>query len=456
MVVLAGVLALASAVTPLSAQPAAGEKMASTGPANGGSGHQESLAITPVHQGDSIAAIVNDTPISELDVRQRMALFVSTSGVHPNAKQKREIRKQILKQLETERIQLLEAQKHDITVSSGQVDNAIANIIRDNHLTKAQLSEMLQQAGVYMQTLRHQILVQIAWSKTVQARYGSDITISPIAINAELRRLAASADKPRFRVGEIFMPVDTPEEAGKVKKDMDDLETQLSLGAPFRAVARQFSQNPTAAQGGEMGWVSPGQLLPELDKVLQSMKPGDVSHPIRAAGGFYILKLLAREEPEGTKLPVEQTKPEYPPGVLPLARVLLPVGPTPPPALMKQAMHAAEIVRANIRDCKMLPALVGKMHGAVYMNLGTMHLNQLSQQMQDALAKTEPGQTTQPFHSPAGVELIVRCDKAPAKIMTFKMPSRNQIAQKLYEERMAVLARRYMRDLRRDADIEAR
>ena len=136
-----------------------------------------------------------------------------------------------------------------------------------------------------------------------------------------MRALAAKADKPRFRVEEIFMPVDSPEQTDKVKKSRDELESQLRMGAPFAAVARQFSQNPTAAQGGDLGWISPGQLQPELDKVLVDMRPGSVSDPIRAAGGYYILALREREEPAGTKLP-EQTTPKYPPGELPLARVL--------------------------------------------------------------------------------------------------------------------------------------
>lgn len=456
MVVLAGVLVLASTEGPLAAQPVAREQVASTGPSGREAAPEENMALTPVHEGDSVAAIVNDTPISSLDVRQRMALFLATSGLHPNAKQKKEMREQILKQLETERIQLLEARKHDITVSKREVDQAIDNIVRENHLTKKKLSQMLAQAGVYMETLRHQILVQIAWSKTVQARYAGDIHVTEAQVNAEMKRLAANADKPRFRVSEIFMPVDTPEQTDKVKKNMDELESQLRMGAPFAAVARQFSQNPTAAKGGDLGWVSPGQLQPALDKYLQTMQTGQVSPPIRAAGGFYILALRAREEPEGTKLPVQDTKPEYPPGVLPLDRILLPTGPNPPKKLVKQAMRAANIIRSNIHDCKMLPELVKHMRGAVFMKLGTMHLNQLSQQMQNALAKTGPGETTEPFQSEAGIELIVRCDKAPPKITTFKMPTKNAVEQKLFEEHMAVLARRYMRDLRRNADIETR
>ena len=167
-----------------------------------------------------------------------------------------------------------------------------------------QLKAMLNKSGVYMSTLRGQIAAQIAWSKTVQGRYGGDVNVTPADVDAEMKRLAESADKPRFRVSEIFMPVDSPEEADKVKKDMEELETQIQLGAPFPAVARQFSQNPTAAQGGDLGWVlarpaAAGTRQGAADDAARQIVP----QPIRAAGGYYILALRAREEPEGTKLP---------------------------------------------------------------------------------------------------------------------------------------------------------
>jgi peptidyl-prolyl cis-trans isomerase SurA len=89
------------------------------------------------------------------------------------------------------------------------------------------------------------------------------------------------------------------------------------------------------------------------------------------------------------------------------------------------------------------------------MHLGTMRVADLSPQMQQALAQTRAGETTTPFQSPAGVELIVRCDKgAPPPQSAFKMPSRDDVEQQLFEQRMAVLSRQYLRDLRRDADIE--
>jgi peptidyl-prolyl cis-trans isomerase SurA len=70
------------------------------------------------------------------------------------------------------------------------------------------------------------------------------------------------------------------------------------------------------------------------------------------------------------------------------------------------------------------------------------------------LAKTNPGETTQPFQSPAGIELIVRCDKAAPVMQVYHMPSRDEVEQELYQEQMTVYARRYLRDLRRVANIE--
>jgi peptidyl-prolyl cis-trans isomerase SurA len=56
--------------------------------------------------------------------------------------------------------------------------------------------------------------------------------------------------------------------------------------------------------------------------------------------------------------------------------------------------------------------------------------------------------------SAAGIELLVRCDKAPPRVGRFAVPSRDQIEQQIYEEQITTLARQYLRDLRRDADVE--
>ena len=413
------------------------------------------LAGSVSNNGDGIAAIVNDTPISNYDLQQRMALFLATSGVRPGTDALKSIREQVLKQLETERIELLEAQKNNVSVPAADVDKAIDNIVGDNHLSLDQLKKMLAQSGVEMATLRSQIATSLAWSKTVQDQYGDRVHVTPQEVQEELARIKAGANKPRFHVAEIFEAVDTPEQDAKVLKDMTDLDNQIQIGAPFSAVARQFSQNPTAAQGGDLGWIQEGQLPAELDAALKTMHPGDVSQPIRSAGGYYILQYRERQEPAGTKLP-DQPQAANPSGTLPLARVLLPIGPKPAKDLVDRAMQAATALREHMAGCERLPQLVAKIPVAQYFNLGTMRLTELSPEIQNALAKTEPGESTAPFQSSAGLEIIVRCDKPVPKVTAQTIPTSEQIEQELYEAQMSVIARRYLRDLRRDADVETR
>jgi peptidyl-prolyl cis-trans isomerase SurA len=409
--------------------------------------------------GDSVVAIVNDSIVTDYDLRQRVKLFSATSGGRmPTAEEMKDIREQVLKQLETERLELVEAQKNKIAVSSAEVDKAVDNIMSDNHLTIDQLTGMLSKSGVQMSTLRAQIAAQIAWSKTVEDQYGDQVKVSPQNVDAEMARNAAGADKPHFRVSEIFLPVDTPEQDPKVKTDAENLETQLKQGAQFAAVARQFSQTPTAAQGGDMGIIVQGQLpSKELNDALAKLSPGEVSEPVRAPGGYYILYLQGREEGLGTKVPDPSTqRAANPDGSVPLDRLLFPVGNKPAPALLKNVMQIAEQIRQNVVGCDRLSFIAAQLKGSQLMSLGNMKPAEMSVEMRAAVTGAGPGQAAAPFLSAAGVELIVRCDKPIPKTFVFQMPTRDQVEQQLYADQVAVLARRYLRDLKRDADIETR
>jgi peptidyl-prolyl cis-trans isomerase SurA len=407
--------------------------------------------------GDGVAAIVNDSIVSDYDLRQRIALFLATSGVKPDEQAMKQIRAQVLKQLETERLQLQEALHKNISVSGAEVDKAVDNILKDNHLTLDQLKGMLAQSGVAMATLRTQIATEIAWSKAVQDEFSDRIDISSSDVDEEMKRIAEGATKPHFLVSEIFLSVDSPGQDDKVLKDAQGLEAQLHAGAPFNAVARQFSQNPSAAEGGNLGWVHEGQLAPELNAALEKLQTGDISPPIRSIGGYYILALRQRQEGAGTKLPDPSTlAPALPPGMMPLARILLPTGPKPDPALLANAMKAAGVIRDHIDGCEHLAEMSKKIQGAVYMDLGMTKLADLSPGIQQAMAHTEPGDIAPPFQSDAGVEIIVRCDKAVPKLTAFQMPSREAVEQELFETQITALSRQYLRDLRRSADVEDR
>ncbi len=407
---------------------------------------------------DSIIATVNDESISDYELRQRVALYLAINGINQQltTEQRTRIRNQILELLQSEKLELQEAVKKKITVSPVEVDKRINGMTEDYHFTIQQLRQNLTNAGASEDALRSQITASIAWQKTVQDEYGDDVIVTEPMVDAELARYADGANKPHYHVLEIFLPVDNPEQNDKVKKDAEEVEHQLHQGAPFPVVARQFSQHPTAATGGDMGWVNSGQLAPELDAALAKMDVGAISDPIRSTGGWYVLGLRERQEPLGTKITDVPTGPTGPAGTLPLARLLFPTGPRPPKDQLDQIMTVANQIQQHYAGCGQLDELHKKMTGTIYMDLGDAKLSDLSPEIQNAMKTSRPGEAAAPFQSEAGIELIGRCDKRIEIKTAYVMPTRDQIRDQLFQNQIATMARRYLRDLKRDANIQVR
>ncbi|HEX2593892.1 MAG TPA: peptidylprolyl isomerase [Rhizomicrobium sp.] len=406
-----------------------------------------------------VAAIVNDSIISDYDVRQRVALLGATSGVRAtNEEQRKALRSQVLRQLETEKMQVQEANRKKIQVTSEEVDKAIENLTKENNLTVEKLKEVLGGSGVHISTLRSQIAVQIAWQRSVQDEFGDQIRMKPGEVDQEFARVKAGANKPHYLVAEIFLGVDNPEQDGKVKADADRIHQQIVDGAPFNTIARQFSQSPSAASGGDLGAIEDGQMAPELNAAVEKMKVGEISLPIRSSGGYYILFLRRRWEPVGTKVSTEdENKPAT--NATKLMGMLFPIGPKPAPELVQRVTQIANQIKENVVSCQNLDRIAASMRGVQMQDFGKMglRLTDLSEEMQSAVAKTGPGRVTDPFQIQGiGIEIIARCDAAPAKIEVWQAPTRDQVEDQLFQEKIAGLARGYLARLRRNADVQDR
>jgi peptidyl-prolyl cis-trans isomerase SurA len=407
---------------------------------------------------NSIVATVNDESISDFELRQRVSLYLALNGINQQltAEQRTHIRNQILEVLESEKLQLQEAVKKKITVSPVEVDKRVNNMLQEYHFTLEQLRQNLTNAGASEEALRSQLTASIAWQKAVQDEYSDRVNINPEMVSAEMARYAEGANKPHYRVLEIFLPVDNPELDAKVKKDAQDVETQLHQGAPFSVVARQFSQHPSAATGGDMGWINEGQLAPELNAALAKLEVGAVSDPIRSTGGYYIIALRERQEPLGTKINPVATGPTGPAGTLPLGRLLFPADPRAPKAQLEEIFKVAGQIQQHYTGCAQLDDLHNKMKGTVYMNLGDAKLADLSPQIQEAMKNARPGEAAVPFMSEAGIELIGRCDKRIEVKTAYVMPTQQQVEDQLFQNQISAMARRYLRDLKREANIQLR
>lgn len=410
-------------------------------------------AGVPVRSSTGAAAFVNGAVISNYDLDQRTALFAATSGVQPTEANLAQVRVQVLRSLEDEMIQLQEANKHRISVTKTEVDRAINNVAKDNGVTVPQILDTLNRAGVSTQTFAQQISAQLIWQKVVTARYGTDVLIGDQEVDEAMNRLKQGSDKPQFLISEIYLGVDRSEDDVSVRASAEQFAQQIMQGVSFGIVAGQFSQSPSAADGGDIGWVTQGELAEELDTALSQLKPGQIAGPIRAEGGYHILLLRDRREPAGAnvvQLPLPPTDPNAP---LPLDRFLIPLPADANAMIKERAMTLANNVAGQLRTCADLPNIAGQLQGTVYQRLGNMNPSTLDAQLRDALANSAPGEVMKPFFSPAGLELIMRCDSVAPGPRAFELPSREQLRDQLFAQKMSIYAKSYLQELRRTAIV---
>ncbi|MFX7567111.1 peptidylprolyl isomerase, partial [Acinetobacter baumannii] len=78
---------------------------------------------------------------------------------------------------------------------------------------------------------------------------------------------------------------------------MNDIRKQIVGGqTSFAQMARQYSEDGSGAKGGDLGWTSPGQFVPEFEKALISLQPGQISEPVVSRYGVHLIQLMERRE----------------------------------------------------------------------------------------------------------------------------------------------------------------
>lgn len=249
---------------------------------------------TMAQNAEGVAATVNDHVISTYDVRQRAQLLLVSAGLDPTPELQQRARAQALRDLVDERLQIEEAARYNITVEPAVVDRRLADIARQNQSTVEALAGQLARDGVSISTLRAQIEADIAWQRLIGGMYGARVRVSEVEVSEMQARMAANASRPQLQLSEIFLPAETDAEFAEMEQGATRLIEQMQRGAPFPLVARQFSQAPSAAAGGDMGWVATTDLAPELQAVADRLQPGQVSLPIRTRAGVYIIAVRAR------------------------------------------------------------------------------------------------------------------------------------------------------------------
>ena len=390
-----------------------------------------------------IAAVVNDEVISVFDLVSRMQLVMLSSNIADTPETRQRIGPQVLRSLIDEKLELQEAKKQNITATDSEINNGVQQIEKQNNMKSGQLNEFLKARGIDRGSLIDQLTAGIVWAKLVRRQAAQTVELSDEEIDEALKRTKEHAGEPQSRVAEIFLAVDKPGQEDEVRALAERLVQQMRQGARFSAIAQQFSQSATAAVGGDIGWVRPEQLPPELGKAVSQLKPGELSPPVRVSGGFYLLLVVDRRT--GSSGGEQET-------VYDIVQVVFPLSAQASESSRRTAISEAASIRAAAKDCPTL-LKIGKEKAPQLSSEGKLRAANISPEMRNLVSRLPVGQPSEPIIQRNGVGVIMVCaksDKGGGAV------TREEVSESLLSQRLDTVARRYLRDLRRNAYVDVR
>ena len=391
-----------------------------------------------------IIAVVNEDAVSLFDLRERIKMVIFSSNIQDSPKMRERLAPQVLRALIDEKLQKQAAKRYNIEVDGKEVARALLRIEKQNGMPPGGLKTRLAEAGVRMSTLVAQIETALAWSKLTSRRMTRNIVIGDDEIDETLARIKANLNKPSHLVSQIFLAFDGPDNAAKTLADANQLVTQIRNGAAFTSLARQFSQDAAARNGGDLGWVQQGELDQVLDRALINMRPGQISSPIRTSSGYHILLLRKRRASQ---------KPGADDTVVSLKQVFLPIDAGATPEEAANQRNLAMTIAETTSGCDDLERAGKELGSSLSGDLGKLKIGELPSELRALVTGLAVGRASKPLPTEGGLRILMVCDRQEVK---FEMPSRDQIRRNLIRRQADRKARRYLRELHQTAFLDIR
>ena len=390
-----------------------------------------------------IEALVNDEVISAYDVSLRMGLVLLATGQRiENDEQLKLLRDQVLEALVDEFLQNQEARQFEVPVPEEDVRQAYSRVAQGYNRTPEGFGALLADFGSTPQAMVNQIRSEFAWQNLVNGRYSSQVSATDDEIDAVLQEMQDNIGRTEYRLSEIFFIVNNPAEEARVKTTAQQIRDRIQSFSQFSNVAQQFSQSTSAAQGGDVGWVSKGQFSDEIIQALSTLDLLEISQPIRTAGGYYIVGYRDRRRIL-TADPLDELV-----NLMQISNFF--TTETTEESAIEWYNNAVEELKSGT-SCADMQNLAERLGDAEFRQLGEVSLKQLNPELRDLLSNLEDDQTTEPLNTPEGFIIFAVCGR---RIPTPQLPSVQEIQQQIENQRLVMMARRYLRDLRRDAIID--
>jgi peptidyl-prolyl cis-trans isomerase C len=272
---------------------------------------------------DNAVVTVNGIDIteSELEVlvkQQLERVTAKAKQLPPNFTEqyKKQLRQWAIGILINKRLLDEQIKQADIVVTEEEVIAQIMSAApaQEPTLTLEEFKKRLEKYGQNFELLKQQVLTELAYRKFMEAQWAGKINVTE-----DEARNYYSENREEFEIPEqvrashilikpdISEPGSDPNEAKAIAKaKTEDLLKQIQAGADFAELAKANSACPSAANGGDLNFFTPGQMVAPFEKAAFELQPGQISDIVETRFGYHIIKVTDHKDESVT--PFDQAK----------------------------------------------------------------------------------------------------------------------------------------------------
>jgi peptidyl-prolyl cis-trans isomerase SurA len=248
---------------------------------------------------DRIIAVVNNDAITLAELQESVVAY---RNENPNARSgpsDEALRRDFLNRLIDNRLQLQEADREKILVEDAELNEEFLDRIKHYGVkNEEEFEKLIKSQGVTLESLKKRLRDGLKVQKLIRRKVTLRVSVTEAEINQYLNENRAKLETDlSFHARHILITPEADTDAGwegaRIKAEM--LRAQLQDGADFTELARQYSRDATAKDGGDLGTLKRGELAPDVEAELLALNPGQISRPVKSPLGYHLFRLESRD-----------------------------------------------------------------------------------------------------------------------------------------------------------------
>lgn len=390
-----------------------------------------------------IVAIVNDEPITVIDLNDRLQLTIITSNLPNDSKTRQNLAGQVLQNLITEKLQEQEANKLNIKIREEEIINHIRFIEQNNNLNEGELETNLQKQGVSINALKKNIKANLINQKLLQQIIKPKIIINNDEVNNEYNNILLNKGKTEFKLSEILLnynDISTKEEILSIAKE---LRKQIIETKNFEKIAYQINRSRAGKFIKNNDWIIETNIDNNLLENLNKINTNEITEPIITNSGISIYRL------DGKRI---NSIPDLSESVINIGFISydLPINMNRINETLSEINNEIKVI-SSCEEMKKEATKIGNKRGKI---IGRTILNNLPENFIENLINLKPKTLSKPVIANDGIYILMICEINKKLDQEFAL---KEIVKKKIENRSIItLQNRYILDLNRKALIDIR